>query len=139
MSMTLCELWSIELYLLWLFVRKIWTWFMHEQGRRKLQKSGGSRAQKHPKIDPQNIKIAFYCIFTLKFLKVRGVSWPLWPPQLRRPCARNFSVICKARFYCIPHISGTTIWEEFNHKIFQNKTNQYGGVWIGVRNDLHLS
>ena len=34
------------------------------QGRRVLQKSGGSRAKNSLKLTPQNWKITFYCIFT---------------------------------------------------------------------------
>ena len=41
--------------------------YLHLQGRRELQKSGGSKAKKYPKIDPQSRKIALYCIFTLQF------------------------------------------------------------------------
>ena len=51
---------------------------------------------------------------------------------------RNLWMICKSRFDCISLISVTIIWEEFNHETFQNKTNQYDGVWSGVMNDLSV-
>ena len=60
-------------------------WHILPRDLARTKSQGGQRPQMFQKFTPQIRKITFFCIFTLQFQKVSGVSWPRWPRARKVP------------------------------------------------------